>query len=242
MQSKNGGWGAFDADNQHYFLEHIPFADHGALLDPPTADVTARCISMLAQLGYDKDHPCVARGLQFLRREQEEDGSWFGRWGNNYVYGTWSVLSAFNAIGVDMESNYAQKAAKWLKYCQRPDGGWGEDCSSYYQHHRWYVSEENLRRRLAAVKMSTPSQTSWALLGLMAAGEIESGAVARGIEYLLKAKRTGGKWDEEYFNAVGFPRVFYLRYHGYSAYFPLWTLARYRNIRKSGTKFPKFGM
>ena len=242
MQSKNGGWGAFDADNQHFFLEHIPFADHGALLDPPTADVTARCVSMLAQLGYDKEHPCVARGLQFLRREQEEDGSWFGRWGNNYVYGTWSVLSAFNAAGVDMESHYIQKPAKWLKYCQRPDGGWGEDCSSYYQHRSWYVSEENRRRRLAEVKTSTPSQTSWALLGLMAAGEIESEAVRRGIEFLLKAERTGGKWDEEYFNAVGFPRVFYLRYHGYSAYFPLWTLARYRNMLKNNIKFPKFGM
>ena len=242
MQSKNGGWGAFDADNQYYFLEHIPFADHGALLDPPTADVTARCISMLAQLGYDKDHPCMARGLQFLRREQEEDGSWFGRWGNNYVYGTWSVLSAFNAAGVDMESHYIEKAAKWLKFCQRPDGGWGEDCSSYYQHRSWYVSEENRRRRLAEVKTSTPSQTSWALLGLMAAGEIESEAVGRGIEYLLRAERSGGKWDEEYFNAVGFPRVFYLRYHGYSAYFPLWTLARYRNMRKSNTNFPKYGM
>ena len=242
MQSKNGGWGAFDADNQHYFLDHIPFADHGALLDPPTADVTARCVSMLAQLGYGKDHPCVARGLRFLHGEQEEDGSWFGRWGNNYVYGTWSVLSAFNAAGVDMEARYIEKAANWLKFCQRPDGGWGEDCSSYYHHRGWYVSDENRRRRLAEVKTSTPSQTSWALLGLMAAGEIESEAVERGIEYLLKAERTGGKWDEEYFNAVGFPRVFYLRYHGYSAYFPLWTLARYRNMRKSNAKFPKFGM
>jgi len=242
MQSKNGGWGAFDADNDHMFLQNIPFADHGALLDPPTVDVSARCIGMLAQLGYGKDHPAVARGLRFLRSEQEEDGSWFGRWGNNYVYGTWSVLCAFNAAGVDMSVPYVRKAVEWLKYVQRPDGGWGEDCSTYWQHRTWYVSVETLERRLDEVKTSTPSQTSWALLGLMAAGEVGSDSVRRGIDYLLAAKRQGGKWHEEYFNAVGFPRVFYLRYHGYSAYFPLWTLARYRNLKSGNAKFPPFGI
>jgi squalene-hopene/tetraprenyl-beta-curcumene cyclase len=242
MQSKNGGWGAFDAENHHMFLQNIPFADHGALLDPPTVDVSARCVGMLAQLGYDKNHPAVARGLRFLRSEQEEDGSWFGRWGNNYVYGTWSVLCAFNAAGIDMNAPYVRKAVEWLKYVQRPDGGWGEDCSTYWQHRTWYVSVETLEHRRDEVKTSTPSQTSWALLGLMAAGEVGSDSVRRGIEYLLTTERQGGKWHEEYFNAVGFPRVFYLRYHGYSAYFPLWTLARYRNLKSGNAKFPPFGI
>jgi len=242
MQSKNGGWGAFDADNDHMFLQNIPFADHGALLDPPTADVSARCLGMLAQLGYDKHHPVMARGLEYLRSEQEEDGSWFGRWGNNYVYGTWSVLCAFNAAGVDMQARYIRKAVDWLKFVQRPDGGWGEDCSTYWQHRTWYVSEATLHRRRDEVKTSTPSQTSWALLGLMAAGEVNSESVDRGIEYLMNAERDAGNWHEEYFNAVGFPRVFYLRYHGYSAYFPLWTLSRYRDLKNGGGKYPKFGI
>ncbi len=230
MQSANGGWGAFDADNEFYFLQHIPFADHGALLDPPTADVSARCVSMLAQLGYDADHPALARGLAYLKDEQEEDGSWFGRWGNNYVYGTWSVLCALKAAGEDMEAPYVRKAVQWLKSRQRGDGGWGEDCASYWRH------------RKDEVKASTPSQTSWALLGLMAAGVYDDDSVRRGIEFLLKAPRTGGKWHEEYFNAVGFPRIFYLRYHGYSAYFPLWALARYRNHIRGEIEHPKFGM
>ena len=230
MQSENGGWGAFDADNEYHYLQHIPFADHGALLDPPTADVTARCVSMLAQLGHDSGHPAMARGLEYLRREQETDGSWFGRWGSNYIYGTWSVLCAFNVVGEDMQAPYIRRAVDWLKSRQRADGGWGEDCATYWEHRRYEA------------KVSTPSQTSWALLGLMAAGEVESAAVRRGIEYLLDAPREGGKWSEKYFNAVGFPRVFYLRYHGYSAYFPLWTLARYRNLRRGNTKRPLFGM
>ena len=231
MQSRNGGWGAFDADNQHYFLQHIPFADHGALLDPPTADVTARCMGMLAQIGHGRDLPAVAKALAYLKREQENDGSWFGRWGNNYVYGTWSVLCALHAIGEDMNADYIQKAVNWLKSHQRPDGGWGEDCASYWQHRR------------DEVKTSTPSQTSWAVLGLMAAGELDSQAVRRGIKYLLDAPRLeGGKWEEEYFNAVGFPRVFYLRYHGYSAYFPLWTLSRYRNLCRHDDQSFKYGI
>jgi squalene-hopene/tetraprenyl-beta-curcumene cyclase len=230
MQSINGGWGAFDADNNHFFLQNLPFADHGALLDPPTADVSARCLGMLAQLGYETDHPVMAKGLAFLRSEQEKEGSWFGRWGNNYVYGTWSVLCAFNAAGEDMQARHIRKAVDWLKYVQRPDGGWGEDCSTYWQYRR------------DEVKTSTPSQTSWALMGLMAAGEVDSNSVARGVEYLLNAERDGGNWHEEYFNAVGFPRIFYLRYHGYSAYFPLWTLSRYRSLKKTNSKFPKYGL
>ena len=230
MQGSRGGWGAFDADNEYYWLEHIPFADHGALLDPATADVSARCVSMLGQLGYGREHPALKRGLAYLRSEQEPDGSWFGRWGTNYVYGTWSALSAFNGAGEDMTAPHIRKAVDWLKSVQREDGGWGEDCATYWPDRR------------DVVKASTPSQTAWALLALMAAGEVESDAARRGVEYLLNAPRTGGAWHEEYFNAVGFPRVFYLRYHGYCSYFPLWALARYRNLLYGNTKRPAHGI
>ena len=227
MQSKNGGWGSFDADNTHYILNHIPFADHGALLDPPTADVSARCVGMLSECGFDRDHPAVRRGIEFLRDEQEDDGSWFGRWGTNYIYGTWSVLSALNAVGDDPQSPHMRKAVEWLKSHQHADGGWGEDCSSYWPERRGEVKE------------STPTQTAWALLALMAAGEVESDAVTRGVEYLNAQPRDDGLWTDRLYNAVGFPRVFYLKYHGYASYFPLWALARYRNLRKSGaTRVP----
>lgn len=230
MQGKHGGWAAFDSDNEYYWLEHIPFADHGALLDPATADVSARCISMLAQLGYPRTHPAMAKGLDYLRKGQEKDGSWYGRWGTNYIYGTWSALLAFNAAGEDMDSPYIRKAVEWLKTRQREDGGWGEDCATYWEDRR------------DEVKTSTPSQTSWALLALMAAGEVDSEAVADGITCLLRAPRQGSMWQEDYYNAVGFPRVFYLRYHGYSAYFPLWALARYRNLKTGNRAFPSLGM
>ncbi|MEE2933220.1 MAG: squalene--hopene cyclase [Pseudomonadota bacterium] len=230
MQSKNGGWGSFDADNTHYWLNHIPFADHGALLDPPTVDVSARCIGMLIQLGYTPKSDPIKRGVEYLRQEQEDDGSWFGRWGTNYVYGTWSALCALQAAGEDMNAPYIRKAVGWLTSRQRPDGGWGEDGASYWHDHK------------DTCKASTPSQTSWALLGLMAAGEVDSKAVKSGVEYLLQAPRDGAKWEEEYYNAVGFPRVFYLRYHGYSVFFPLWALSRFRNLSNSNTKFPSYGI
>jgi squalene-hopene/tetraprenyl-beta-curcumene cyclase len=230
MQSRNGGWGAFDADNEHYALNSIPFADHGALLDPPTADVSARCLGMLAQLGYARTHPAVARALDYLIREQEGDGSWFGRWGTNYIYGTWSVLCALNAVGEDAQAPHIRKAVAFLKSRQREDGGWGEDCASYWPE------------RKQEVKVSTPSQTAWALLGLMAAGEVDSPEVRRGIDYLLASPRDGGQWQEEHYNAVGFPRVFYLKYHGYSAYFPLWALSRYRNLSRGNHKTPDHGI
>jgi len=230
MQSKNGGWGAFDADNTAYYLNSIPFADHGALLDPPTADVSARCVGFLAQAGYGIDHPAIRRGIEFLDADQKEDGSWFGRWGTNYVYGTWSALCAYNAVGADFSQPHLRRAVSWLKSRQRDDGGWGEDGATYWDERR------------AEVKASTPSQTAWAVLGLMAAGEVESDAVKRGIAYLMAAKRTGEKWDEAWYTAVGFPRVFYLRYDGYSAYFPLWALARYRNLVRANAGRPAFGM
>ena len=221
MQSRNGGWGAYDADNTNYYLNHIPFADHGALLDPPTADVTARCLAFLAQIGLERDHPAVAGAIDFLQRNQEPDGSWFGRWGTNYIYGTWSVLCALAAAGEDPGSPVVRRAVAFLESRQRPDGGWGEDCATYW------------RARKNEVKASTPSQTAWALLGLMSVGEEEGMAVQRGIAFLERAPRDGAYWVERHHTGVGFPRVFYLRYHGYSAYFPLWALARYRAQRRS---------
>ncbi|MBM3541047.1 MAG: squalene--hopene cyclase, partial [Alphaproteobacteria bacterium] len=230
MQSRNGGWGAFDIDNDHQLLNNIPFADHGALLDPPTADVSARCLSMLAQLGHGKEHPAVARAIAYLKREQEADGSWFGRWGTNYIYGTWSVLCALNAAGEDMRAPYIRKAVDWLLSRQRADGGWGEDGATYWKERR------------AEAKASTPSQTAWATLGLMAAGEVDHPAVKRGMEYLVAQPREGARWREKHYNAVGFPRVFHLLYHGYAAYFPLWALARYRNLQRGNAKTVAFGM
>ncbi len=223
LQSKNGGWAAFDADNTHHYIDNIPFADHGAMLDPPTVDVTARCVSMLAQLGEKLDTSVeLKKGVDFILQSQEKDGSWFGRWGMNYIYGTWSALCALNAAGLDHGSQEIRSAVSWLLSVQNEDGGWGEDGSSYklgYQGHE--------------KAPSTASQTSWALLGLMAAGEAENPAVKRGIDYLIGAQHGDGTWSEERFNAPGFPRVFYLLYHGYSKYFPLWALARYRNSKRA---------
>lgn len=232
MQSVDGGWGAFDVNNLEYYLNNIPFSDHGALLDPPTEDVTARCISMLAQLGENADtSSSVAAGVAYLRKTQLAEGSWYGRWGLNYVYGTWSVLCALNAAGVDHGDPMIKKAAEWLLSIQNPDGGWGEDATSYRLDYKGYESAP-----------TTASQTAWALLGLMAAGEVEHPAVVRGIEYLMTTQGPKGLWDELRYTATGFPRVFYLRYHGYSKFFPLWALARYRNLRKTNSRVVGVGM
>ena len=225
----DGGWGAFEPENVHLYLNHIPFADHGALLDPPTSDVTARCVSFLAQIGMASGEPAMARALAFLRREQEPNGSWFGRWGTNFIYGTWSVLCALNAAGSPAEDPAVRRAVDWLVSVQREDGGWGEDEESYADASPGLYKEP------------TPSQTAWAVLGLMAAGEAENPAVARGIAYLARTQRPDGEWEEKPYTAVGFPKVFYLKYHGYRLYFPLLALARYRTLTRGNTRHVAFG-
>lgn len=220
MQSKNGGYGAFDVDNTFYYLNEIPFADHGALLDPPTADVSARCGMLLARASRHNNRylPALDRIISYLRTEQEADGSWFGRWGTNYVYGTWSVLMGLEQTNLPKTDPMYVKAAQWLKNVQREDGGWGEDNYSY--HDTGYS---------AKYKVSTAFQTAWAVLGLIAAGEAGSPEVKAGINFLLHNQQADGLWNDKCFTAPGFPKVFYLKYHGYDKFFPLWALARYRN-------------
>ncbi|XP_072158604.1 probable squalene--hopene cyclase [Bemisia tabaci] len=230
MQSGNGGWGAFDAENRHAYMNDIPFADHGAMLDQPTADVTARCLSMLAQLG-ESESETVRRAYRFLLKEKEKDGSWFGRWGVNYIFGTWGVLSALNAVGLAHGDARIQRAVKWLLSIQNGDGGWGEDPSSYRLD---YTSWEPAP--------STASQTAWALLGLMAAGEVRHAGVVKGVAYLQRTQEDHGLWEEEHYTGTGFPRVMYSLYHGYSKYFPLMALARYRNLMGDNSVTVPFGM
>ena len=222
MHSSDGGWGAYDKDNDRLIFNKIPFADHQALLDPSTADLTGRCLEMLGTLGYDQAHPAVPPALEFLRKEQEPNGSWYGRWGVNYIYGTWSVLAGLRAIGLDMNAPWIQKSVTWLESIQNQDGGWGESCHSY--------ADSNL----AGHGESTASQTAWALMGLLQAGASDSLSVVRGVNWLIRHQREDGTWDEPFHTGTGFPRVFYLRYHGYFKYFPIWALGMYRNVKVNG--------
>jgi len=219
MQNSDGGWGAFDIDNYREYLNNIPFADHGALVDPSTADLTGRCLEMLAMLGYDRSFPPIARALAFLQKDQREFGGWYGRWGVNYVYGTWAVLVGLGALGEDPNQPYIRRAIEWLRSVQNRDGGWGESCNTYDDPGMHGKGE------------SAPSQTAWALLGLMAMGEIESEAVERGVQWLIRNHDARHGWKESAYTGTGFPRVFYLRYHGYSHYFPTWALGVYRNLK-----------
>ena len=229
LQSRNGGWGAFDADNSYTYLNNIPFADHGALLDPPTEDVSGRCVGMIAQLGGDKTR--LAAGVAYLRKAQMADGSWFGRWGVNYIYGTWSALAGLNAAGLTPEDPTMRRAADWLAAIQNADGGWGEDCSSYKLDYKTYEPAP-----------STASQTAWALLGLMAAGQVDHPAMARGVAYLKRTQGPDGLWTQPHYTGGGFPRVFYLNYHGYPKFFPLWALARYRNLKTGNSRRVEVGL
>ena len=218
MQSENGGWAAFDKDNTKYLLNKIPFADLEALIDPPTADLTGRMLELLGAFNYPKNHPAIVRALAFLKVEQEPEGPWWGRWGVNYLYGTWSVLGGLVAIDEDVTQPYIKKAVNWLKSKQNSDGGWGEVCESYED------------RSLMGCGPSTPSQTSWALLSLFATGEVDSKAASRGVEYLVATQNQDGSWDEDAFTGTGFPKFFMIKYHIYRNCFPLTALGRYRRL------------
>ncbi|MBU2754844.1 squalene--hopene cyclase [Acidithiobacillus sp. CV18-2] len=220
MQSRNGGFGAYDVDNTHYYLNEIPFADHKALLDPPTADVSGRVLTFLAALARPQDRPAIERLVHYLLAQQEANGSWFGRWGTNYIYGTWSVLLAFSELGDSALQPAMRRAADWLRSVQQADGGWGESNDSY------------LDPGLAGQgQASTAAHTAWACLALMAAGDSNSEALRRGIQWLQEQQSEDGEWHDPWFNAPGFPRVFYITYHGYKLYFPLWALSRYQNLQ-----------
>jgi squalene-hopene/tetraprenyl-beta-curcumene cyclase len=218
MQCRNGGWASFDKNNDRMVFQYVPFADHNAMLDPATVDITGRVLEMLACYGYDKNHPSAKKAIEFLQKEQESDGSWFGRWGVNYIYGTMLVLRGLEAIGVDHHEPYVQQAAEWLRMMQNADGGWGETVGSY--------DDPNLKGQ----GDSTPSQTAWAVLGLMAANDTRSDSVARGIAYLLRTQQKDGSWDEAVYTGTGFPRVFYLKYHMYRQYFPLLAMTTYAKV------------
>jgi squalene-hopene/tetraprenyl-beta-curcumene cyclase len=225
MQCRNGGWGSFDKDNTKMIFQYIPFADHNAMLDPPTVDITGRILEMLANYGYDRSDKRVEKAIKFILSEQESDGSWFGRWGVNYIYGTFLVLRGLDAIGFDHNEPQIQQAAEWIRMVQNSDGGWGETCGSY--------DDPDTR----GVGPSTPSQTAWALLGLLAAGDDRSDSIAKGVRWLLTRQRVDGSWDESMgegstrqsiITGTGFPSVFYLSYNLYRQYFPLLALTSYR--------------
>ena len=216
MQNRDGGWAAFDADVDNEVWTKVPFADHNAMLDPSCADITARVLEILGELGFTADHPAVARGLDYLWRTQEPQGCWYGRWGVNYIYGTWQVLLGLRAIGFPMDHPDAQRAADWLESVQQADGAWGESCRSYDDP--------------AWMGRGTPtaSQTAWAVLGLIAAGRARGDAARRGVQYLLDTQKADGTWDEDAFTGTGFPRVFYLKYHLYRLTFPLMAISRFQ--------------
>jgi len=215
MQNSDGGWAAFDRNINNEILTKVPFADHNAMLDPSCPDITARVLEALSHYGYRVGQKPVDVAVRFILAHQEESGAWFGRWGVNYIYGTWQVLVGLAAIGFDMNAMVVRRAVRWLKESQNADGGWGESCRSYDEP------------ELAGQGESTASQTAWAILGLIAVGEIESPEVRVGIEYLVGTQNIDGGWSEEPFTGTGFPRVFYLKYHMYPVYFPLMALSRY---------------
>jgi squalene-hopene/tetraprenyl-beta-curcumene cyclase len=222
MQCKDGGWASFDKDNTRMVFQYVPFADHNAMLDPPTVDITGRVLEMLANQGYRLEHPAVERAIQFIKKQQEPDGAWFGRWGVNYIYGTFLCLRGLEAIGEDPHEPCIQQAAEWLRSIQNPDGGWGETVGSYDDPH------------LRGQGQSTASQTAWAILGLLAAGDTRSDCVTRGVEFLLRTQKRNGSWRDEWYTGTGFPKVFYLKYHMYAEYFPLLALAAYLKVMGNG--------
>ena len=219
MQSSDGGWAAFDVDNNWEILTHVPFADHNAMLDPTCADITGRTLEALAANGFDRNHPACRRAIEYLIRTQLADGSWYGRWGVAYIYGTCFALRGLRAMNEDDHEPYIQRANEWLRSIQNPDGGWGESCASY--DNELYTHE-----------VSTPTQTAWALMGLMAGGDTYSSSVQYGIEYLVRTQSEDGTWPEDLATGTGFPKVFYLNYHYYRLYFPLLALAGFAKTRR----------
>jgi squalene-hopene/tetraprenyl-beta-curcumene cyclase len=217
MQNKDGGWSAFECGVDKKLVNHIPFNDLDNMLDPSTADVTGHVLETLGYMGFRRDFAPVARGIDFIKRTQETDGPWWGRWGVNYIYGTHAALCGLAAVGEDMHQPFVQKAVNWLYAAQQKNGAWGEDCESY-RH-----------REMAGKGEATPSQTAWALMALMAAGEVNDARVAAGAQGLVRTQKPGGGWDEDKYTGTGFPNAFYLNYHFYREYFPLMALARYRN-------------
>jgi squalene-hopene/tetraprenyl-beta-curcumene cyclase len=218
MQCKKGGWASFDKDNTRMVFQHVPFADHNAMLDPPTVDITGRVLEMLANYGFSREHPALRQAIQFIKKQQESDGAWFGRWGVNYIYGTFLCLRGLEAAGEDPHEPCIQQAAEWLRSIQNTDGGWGETVDSY-DDPQWRGQGN-----------STASQTAWGILGLLAAGDTRSDSVSRGIEYLLRTQKPDGGWDDEFYTGTGFPKVFYLKYRMYAEYFPLLALATYLRV------------
>ncbi|MFQ5450774.1 MAG: squalene--hopene cyclase [Nitrospinaceae bacterium] len=222
MQSKNGGWAAFDQDNNKEILNEVPFADHKALLDPPTVDVSSRILWCLGNLGFKREHPRVKRAIEFVKSHQEPDGCWWGRWGVNFIYGTFLALNGLRSMGENMAQPFIRNAVRWLEKHQNEDGGWGETCQSYAEP------------RLRGQGPSTASQTAWAILGLIAADETHHPAVQRGIDYLLQRLNSEGTWWEDEFTGTGFPGHFFIKYHMYQHYFPLMALSRYRRALHEG--------
>jgi squalene-hopene/tetraprenyl-beta-curcumene cyclase len=212
MQNRDGGWGAFDKDNDSEFLCRVPFADHNAMIDPSTPDLTARVLESLAAWGARVGEPAVDRAIAYLRKTQEQDGSWFGRWGVNYIYGTWQTLVGLTAVGVPTDDPAVRRGANWLLACQQACGGWGESADTYEQP------------ELRGQGPCTPSQTAWALLGLWAAGHRTQAPIERGVRLPDRNAESRRSWDEPEFTGTGFPRVFYFRYHYYPIYFPLLAL------------------
>jgi squalene-hopene/tetraprenyl-beta-curcumene cyclase len=229
MQNRDGGWGAFDHNNDRQFLTQIPFADHNAMIDPSSADVTARVVECLGRYGWPASHPVIERAFAYLLREQSPEGPWFGRWGVNYVYGTSGVLRALETVGLAAR-DACQRAVAWLRLVQHADGGFGESIASYYDPSRKGQGPE------------TPSQTAWGLIGLLAASDREDPAVARAVTRLIALQDSDGSWQEDEFTGTGFPCVFYLKYHLYRNYFPLYALARYYNLEHDVPEFHAFRM
>jgi squalene-hopene/tetraprenyl-beta-curcumene cyclase len=218
FQCKDGGWGAFDKDCTRNILEKVPFADHNAMLDPECADITARILELLGYENFPLNHPQVEKALQFIRDHQEEDGSWYGRWGVNYIYGTWQVLRGVRAFNIDMNQPWLLKGRDWLESVQHEDGGWGERCNTY---------DDPVFKGQGP---STPSQTAWAVMGLCAFGDPYRSSVQRGIDYLVRVQNPDGSWPELEATGTGFPRVFYLKYDMYRNSWPLLALATYRQL------------